>query len=257
MRQTIRALAWITTILWVITLALPVTVVLSLSQLMSPNAIGFQEPSASLSGSALSLSAPFYVNNTGFYDLTDLNATVIFISRGSMVAETSTLLPIVAAGSAVNSSYATSLDLADVAARNPELLFEDGQISLNVHASFRVAYVIRLGVSTNFTAQWQSPFYNLTAYDLRYDAALQQLSATVNFQNHAFFAVNGSVRLELYNNRSELIGSMMRDVDVQSNMSFHESFALNVVPSMVTGNGFVRVYFAGVQIKQQEWNLIG
>ncbi|MEM3536573.1 MAG: hypothetical protein QXF44_02230, partial [Candidatus Bathyarchaeia archaeon] len=128
LRQTIRALGWAIKIIWIVTLLLPVTVALSLWDLFSSGAFGVREPAMSLSDTELSISAPFYINNTGFYDLSDVNITIKIMNNNNRIAEFSKLFPKVPAKSMLNATYDVSLDLEELFSDNRELLTHDADL---------------------------------------------------------------------------------------------------------------------------------
>ena len=255
MRQAIRALGWAIIILWISTFLLPITVGFSLWKLLEPNAVAFREPIVSFSNGIFSLSAPFFINNTGFYDLTDLNVTILVGTNNETIATFSPPLPNVLAGTTLNSSYNISFSLEEITSKNIELLTEDTDLNLGISASFRVAHVITFGASTNMTTQWKAPLYNLTISEVSYNVSSQKLSMSVGFENHAYFAVNGTILLEICNNRGELVGFTGRYLDVPPNQPFNSSLELVTDPFKVTENGLVRIYFQNIQIREKEWSL--
>ncbi|MCK4433898.1 hypothetical protein KAU92_00290 [Candidatus Bathyarchaeota archaeon] len=257
MRQTIKALGWAIIILWVITLLLPITIGLSLLKFLEqPNAIGFREPVVSFSNGEFSLFAPFYINNTGYYDLSNINITILFRSDNETVSTFSTVLPNVPAGTMVNSSYNISFGLEEIVSMSTDLLTEDTSLNLGVSIFFQVAHVIGVGVSTNITIPWKAPLHDLTISEVSYDPSSQKFSLPVSFKNNAYFTVKGTVLVEVYNNRGELVLSIDKDLDVHSNSFFQGLFEITIDPLIVhelIENGMVRVYFENTQIFEEEW----
>lgn len=257
MRHTIRALSWAIIILWVITLLLPITVALSLLKLLEPNAIGFGEQTVSFSNGAFSLSTPFYINNTGDYDLSDMNITILVGSGNKTLSTFTTPLLNVPAGTVLNSSYDVSFTLEEIAAKSTELLTEDTDLNLSMSASFRIAYVIALGLSTTMTMPWGAPLHNLTVSEVSYDVSSQELSVSVSFENHAAFTPTGAISLEIYDNKSQLIGSTEEYLEIPSGEPFSMSFNLTIDPTKITEKGFVRIYFETIQVLEKEWGSNG
>ena len=110
----------------------PLTVGLSLMELVNSKAIGFQEPTASFSEGQFHFSAPFYINNTGFYDFSDINLTVLAEAKNKPIARFSQTFPKVSAHSVLDASYEISFSLEEILSRNSELLFNDLDVNLNV-----------------------------------------------------------------------------------------------------------------------------
>jgi hypothetical protein len=251
--QTIKALNWVIGILWVFALVLPITVAVSLSKLAEPGAIGVRQSEVSYSNNIFSLFSPFYINNTGFYDLTDINFTVSINDAVGKLSTTSALIPMIKAGNIANSSFNINIYVTNLSPRILALLTNDTDLNLDVSASFRVAYAITLGVSTNLTQPWRAPFYNFTVSTVTYNASKAQLSISVSFENHAGYPLNGSFTLQAYNNRSKRIGYFQDDVNVQPSSPFSGSYEFGIDASELTSNNYVGLYFEDTEILEQEW----
>lgn len=253
MRQTIRALTWAIAILWIITLILPMTIGLSLLQLAESKSIGFRDPVFTYSNGIFYLSAPFYINNTGFYDLSDINITINVGDKSKTVARFSQIFPTINAGSMLNESYDVAIGLAELLSNDEELLTNDTTLNLNMHLFFRVAYLIGFGGQANATASWGAPFYNLTVLSSPYNYTFQKISFTLSFVNHAYFPVDGMMALEIRNSRNELLGTFSPErLYVVSYEAFSRLYELSVDPAEITSSGTVRVYFDDVQILNRE-----
>jgi hypothetical protein len=226
------------------------TIAFSLLQLVESKSIGFREPLFSYTNGNLSLSAPFYINNTGFYDLSDINITVLVKGDNKTVAAVSELFPPIPAGSMINESYDISLSLGELFSKNSELLTHDTTLDLNMHLFFRIAYLIGIGGSTNITTVWGAPFYNLTLAASPYNYSSHKLTLFMSFENHAYFDLNGAMRLELYSSTSALIGSPTQNLDIPSDTLFDNSYELTIDTFKITHNGTMRVYFDNMLIQE-------
>jgi len=251
-RQTIKALTWITTILWIIALALPVTVGFSLMELAKSNFMAFREPTMMLSHGNFSLSAPFYLNNTGFYDLSDISVKVTLESENKTISTFSKTVENIPAGSILNSTYDFSISLEELISKNKQFLTEDTEINLDISGFFRIAYLIGFGSATNITMMWGAPFHNLTLSEIHYNSAAQKFSFQINFKNHASFTVNGPMKIEIYNNKGIRIGSIIEYLNVPSDTPFHILYELTMSPSNITDNGVILVYFENIKILERE-----
>ncbi len=158
MRHTIRALGWIIAILWIIILILPVSVAFSLLKLFETENIGIQEPKGFISNGNISISIPFYIINSGFYDLTDVKISLQIKVGAGKIFTSSAELPTVPAGEMVDSSCNLSLSLQEMLSKNKELLTNDTDLDGNASLSFRVASVMAFRVSTGFAIYWGSAF---------------------------------------------------------------------------------------------------
>jgi hypothetical protein len=127
---------------------------------------------------------------------------------------------------------------------------------VNASLRFRVASAIAFQVSTGSTIPWGAPFHKLTIYNIAYDDSNRIFSASLSFDNHAFFQVNGSLLIKLYNSAGELIGSATQNVNVPSQESFEGSIDITVNdPSKITHEGVLRLYFANIQVLEEMWSL--
>ena len=256
MRQTIRALGWIITILWIIILILPVTVAFSLIKIVEEKGVGIQEPTGSISNGTLFLSIPFYIDNTGFYDLTDVEVELKISMKNETLSTSSTKLPDVHAGDIMDYSCNFSLSLEDLLSKNRDLLTKDTELNVNASLRFRVASAIAFQVSTRSTIPWSAPFHKLTVYSITYNDVRRIFSASISFENHAFFQVKGSLLAKLYNSAGELIGSTTHNVNVPSQEYFEDSLEITINDySKVTREGVLRLYFEDMQLLEEAWEL--
>jgi hypothetical protein len=247
LRQTIRALGLIIAILWIITLLFPVTVAFSLMKLLEAKNMGIQETTISFSNGNFTLSMPFYINNTGFYDLSDIGVHIQMGRENKTISAASTQLPNIPAGKKADSSLNFSLSLEELVSKYSELLTNDTELDMNASLHLRVAYAIAFEASMEFTTHWGAPFHNLTIYDITYNTTTHVFSFSVSFDNHAFYPVNGSLTVNLYNSTSPLI-----DLDVPPEKSFQKSFEIAIDPTTITPNGVIRLYFVNVPILEME-----
>lgn len=255
MHQTIRALRWIIAILWITALLLPVTVAFSLIKIVEAKGIGVQEPRGSLSDGNFSLSIPFYINNTGFYDLTEVEVNLNIYRENDRISTLSAKLPTVPAGEMVNSSCNASLSLEELLSKHRALLTDDAELNVNASIHFRIASAMTFTIPTGFTMPWGAPFHKIAIYNMTYDEVSHIFSASVSFKNHAFFHVNGSLLIKLYNSAGELIGSAVQNVNVPSKRTFQDSLKLRIDdPSKLTREGVLRLYLLDTQIWEETWS---
>jgi hypothetical protein len=255
LRQTIRALGWTIAILWIITLLFPVTVALSLMKLSEAKNMGIQEPTTFFSNENFTLSMPFYINNTGFYDLSDIDINIQMGKENKTISAASTHLLNVPAGKKADCSLNFSFSLEELVLKDSELLTNDTELDMNASLHLRVAYAMAFEASMGFTTHWGAPLHNLTIYDVAYNSAAHIFSFSVNFENHASYLINGTLTANLYNSTSALIGSDTQDVNVPSGESFQKSFTIIVDLTKMTPNIVIRLYFVNVQILEMEWTV--
>ncbi|MEM2779881.1 MAG: hypothetical protein QW791_03295 [Candidatus Bathyarchaeia archaeon] len=163
MRHTVRALRLVIIVLWIVVLLMPITVALSLWEIFEArNNIAIGEPSFSLSDGDFFISVPFFMNNTGFYDISELFANIHIYDENGEIAEFSTEPLNIPAGRMVESSLNVSGSLTDIISRDRMLLTSSIDLNVNVALHFQVAYILAFNIARNFTYKWGAPFSNLT-----------------------------------------------------------------------------------------------
>ena len=256
LRLTARAIGWTIILLWIVTLTLPVSVVFSLMRLAEGNNLGFQEPTFTFSNGNISISMAIYVNNTGFYDVSEANVMIQLSKAGKTIATMSESLPNIPAGQKVNASLRFNASLNEVFQKDRTLLMDDADLDGCAVLHFKVAYAIAFNIANNFSTNWGAPFHNLTCKPLGYNDSAHTFSFFVSFSNHAFFPISGPLIVELYNSENAKIGETLLDLDVPSGEVFEKTVDVVVVdPSPITDKVFIRLFFAELNILEREWNL--
>lgn len=234
---------------------LPATIAISLMKIVEEGNIGAQEPATSFADGKLSLTIPFYVNNTGFYDITDIDVYMELCRKNKTISTASAQLPDVPAGRKTDFSVNFSVSLEQLFLEDSELLTVDTELDVNASVHLRVAYAIAFKASMIVGAPWGAPFHNLTVYDVNYDGSKQVFSFFISFGNHAQYPINGALRTELYNSTNMLIGSAAQLVDIPSQAYSQTYFATDISSTEITPNVIIRIYFENVKISETEWAL--
>ncbi|MEM0095748.1 MAG: hypothetical protein QW660_03850 [Candidatus Bathyarchaeia archaeon] len=254
MRLTIKALGWTIILLWIFTLALPVSVAFSLMKLAEGRNLGIQEPTFMLSNGNISISMPIYVNNTGFYDISEAGVKIRIGKADKTIVTLYRDLPNIPAGQMVNTSCILTASLMEIFQKDCTLLTEDANLNVNAALHFRVAYAIAFNVAQNFSTRWGAPFHNLT-YILAYNGATHTFSFSISFNNHAFFPLSGPFEIRLYNSSNYEIGKTSLYLDVPSGEFFQETVDVAVDPLGVTNRVLIRMFFADLHVLETEWIL--
>jgi len=206
MRQAIRAVGWATNIFWIILLSFTVTAVYSAFQL-SPE---FGKHYINTLDGALTVSFPFYLNNGGFYDISNMNITTLIKDNyGSPISDSSTFVPLIPKGSNISVTHNVSMSLSQMTVKYlSHMLFNDTILDIDVSWKINYAKVVPFEVSTNLTMPWGAPLSNLTIGDI-YPSPYNSTRAIVpiSFQNHSPCSLDGTTRLELVDNANHLLGS--------------------------------------------------
>ncbi len=234
MKQAIRALSWAIYIFWIILLFFAVTAAYSVSQFVP----GFGEPYTNVSSDILTVSLPFYIDNGGLYDISDLQlATYIRTNQGSPISNSSTLVPRIPRGSNVSATHAMSIDLGQMPAEVlAQLLFNDDALDVEFVLRLNYAGAVPFGISGNFSMPWGAPLSNLTmgGVSLRpYNATYFAAAVPVSFENHSLLSLDGTMRLELADSHGHTISDGTSFLDVLPESDYSSVLEL-VVPASST-----------------------
>lgn len=249
MRHTIKALGLIIAVLCVAALILPVTILFSTMKLLEGNNLGIQQPTINFSDGNFSIFIPYYINNTGFYDLSEINITIQLEMTSEKILKASSFLPNAPAGRKTDSSINFHFDIEELVSKCSELLTHDAELNSNVSIRLRVAYAITFETIARFMLPWGAPFYNLSVYYISYNGTHATFS--ISFDNHAQYSIRGLLKTEIYNSNNTLIGYDLLYVDASSGGHFEELLKVEVDPASMTPSGVIKLYFEDVKIL--EW----
>lgn len=219
MRQAIRALGWATNILWVMIIVFLVTSLYSARNVF-PN-ISFGQPQFLSSNGVVIMSFPFFINNTGYYDISELNITThVMDYKGAAISTSTTLVPSIPRGSSVEETHNVSINVNNITQRGLSyLLFNDSFFNVSMFIALKFAYLVPIQVSTKGTMPWGAPLYNFSigeiSYNL-YNLTHCKVVIPLSFENHSFLSLNGTIRFEVYNGENERLGSGTASVNVPS-----------------------------------------
>ena len=244
MRYAVRALGWATKIVWILMVFFAATSVYSALNVK----IGFGQPQVFLSSGFIIISVPLFVNNTGLYDLSELNMTVAVTDYNESFASTSTtFVPLIPRGSSIETAHNVSMSLDDTTSKLLDYLFNDTVFNLDLSLKLNFAGAIPFQVSTNMTMPWGAPLYNFSIGQVSYNylnLTHQEVIIPISFENHSsYFSVDGFMRVEIYNDNGELLGSSVSDLNVPSHSGYDGQVETIVDVSKVTGSGEVHFYF--------------
>lgn len=244
MRYAVRALGWATKILLILTIVFSVTCVYSALNVR----MGFGQPQAFVSSEFFLISVPLFVNNTGLYDLSEINMTVAVMDyQQSMLSTSTTFVPLIPRGSDLETMHNISMSLEDGASKLLDYLFNDSVFILDISFKLNFAHSIPFEVSTNMSLSWGAPLYNFSIEQVSYNflnLTHQEAMIPFSFENHSpYFSVDGAMRVEIYNDNDELLGFSMSDLNAQSHSSYIGQAETIVDVSRVTGSGEIHFYF--------------
>jgi hypothetical protein len=256
MKQAIRALAIATLILWILLIAFAITAVYSIMNL----GIDFGETQFFSSDDNVVLSLPFSINNPGYYDISELNVTThVTDYNGTLLALSETFVPLIASGSNVETAHNISIDLNDLFMGYTEFLFNDSSFDLETFISLNFAHAIPVQISMNMTIPWGAPFSNLSIGEisvLPYNSTHSEVVIPLSFENHSFFDIVGTMRLEVYNDVDELVTSGQTSLDVPSNDRYVGQVEMYLSigdRSKLTESGNLHLVFESPMFTVEQW----
>lgn len=206
MRQSIRALGWATKILWIATMVFMVTSLYSPLKLILERQIEIGSPQTSFSNGTIAVSLPFFINNTGFYDISDLNVTTSVADyNGTLVSTSTTFVQNIPRGGSVNETHRMTTNLDEIISKNlTYLLFNDTTFNLNASVGLKIAHVIPLQVSIAMNMSWEAPLYNFSIKEKShspYNTTHSKVVVLLSFNNTSPYDWDDwTIIFELYNN---------------------------------------------------------
>lgn len=244
MKIALKALSIATTIFWIIILAFAIT--LAYSAMNIRMSIG--EPQTDVIDDTLTISIPLHINNTGFYDITALNVTTRVASRnGSSLVWASTIVESIPYGTRATVLHNITLNVNDMIAESRNLLFNDTTLNFAQTFKLTLAHAVPIQLSTNQTLKWGAPLYNFTATKPIFPPSTtptQKAILTVSFENHSpYFNINGTMRLQIFNEQNQLVGNATKPLNVASHSRFQDQIELTVDVTKITEKGELWIYF--------------
>jgi hypothetical protein len=248
MRISIRALGVVTWVLWVF------LAIFAASALYSANDVDFSvgEMTAVLSEDGeVSVFIPMRMVNNGYYTLESFNvSTRVLDEQGSVIARAVTFVPLIERNEAVSMTQEVRLNLTEVLQICKALLFNDTELQVNKVISMTAAGVISVRASGTDIFGWGAPLSNFMVGEPEYvmfsnlsSAAQVRVSVPLSFENHAFFDVNGSMRVRVYNSAGLLIGEGETVVAARQGEGYRGKIQFDAFADKVTRNGYFEVFF--------------
>ena len=241
MKHSIKALGWAINVLWVLMILFAATTIYSgVNFLQGPE---LRCVKSYVEGEAIIRQFSISVNNTGFYNIHDLNITTYAEDpAGEVISKPSTsLVPFIIKGSTSNVTHNLILNFSDIVSRRlHHLIFNDTVLNQFWSVSAKIAGVMPISIRMNNTIDWNAPLSHFSVSEPSFETDVAMV--TLTFENHSPHTVTTSMRVELYNGEDALLGSTLLSVYAPPGY-YHREVTLFVDPSKVTDSGFVRVYF--------------
>ena len=240
MRQAIRALGWATTALWVFVLIFMGTIFYSLANL----GVGVGQSRAFLSSEGLTISLSLLINNTGYYDISELNLTTCVTDcNGTLVSASTTYVPSISRGTNVEQAHNISISLNEFVTKNlTYLFFNDSVLNVDTFIILKFAQTIYFQTSTNTTMPWGAPLYNFSVKEISCNLTNRTLTVPIGFENHSPFDINGTIRLDVYDDKNEQISYEEITVSATPHSRHEEQIEIPVNLSRRTKSGQVHLF---------------
>lgn len=255
MKVAIRALGIATIAIWIFLIVFSVTALYSVMNL----GIGFGEAQFFPSGEDVVLSLPFFLNNSGYYDISELNITTrIMDSNGTLLTLSKTFIPLVSKGSNIETAHNISIDLSDVM-KNMKLLFNDSVFEFDTFITLNFAHTFPVQMSMNTTVHWGAPLYNLSVGEisgLPFNITHVIVVVPISFKNRSFFDITGTMQLEIFNDVDELVTSGETSLDVPSQHAYNgqvDMYLSLADASKLTESGRVHLIFETPMLTVEQW----
>ena len=222
MKPAIRMLGLATIILWILIIVFSVTAVYSVMNLD----VGFGEVQILPSSKGITFSLPFFINNNGYYDISELSVTTrVTDPNGTTLALSETSVASILRSSSVETTHKISVALDVLMSMDHiGLLLNDSSFGLDIFAALNFAHAIPVQISTNATIPWGAPFSHFSVGEISvspdYNGTHGEALIPISFENHAVLDITGTMKLEIYNDVDELVTSGKTVLDVPSQQTY-------------------------------------
>ncbi|NWF97275.1 MAG: hypothetical protein HXY34_14145, partial [Candidatus Thorarchaeota archaeon] len=185
--------------------------------------------------------------NNGYYGVGSFNITTeISDTDGFVIARGLTFIPTIKKGENMTASNNVTFDFNDLLQHDHNFLFNDTELYVTVYAGIRIAELIPISATTNFSLPWGAPFRNFTLGEPKsadFNLTHLRVTASTSFENHAFSDIAGSMQVQMYNSASVLVGSSQTLIDASQGSRYSGHIEFYVLKSEMTRTGRFEVHF--------------
>jgi hypothetical protein len=247
MKVAIRTVSIASAVLWVFLIAFAVSAVFSVKDFQ----LTFGELQSSISPeNEVVFMLPVDIVNKGLYGISDFNvSTEIVDEQGFTLARGVTLVPLIGTGQTVNTTHQIKLKLNEILNGSTRFLFDDVDLRFAQTFSMKAAELIPVQASSNMSLSWGAPLYNFTlgrpqssTEVVGQNEGYAGVAVPVSFENHAFFRLNGTLQVRVYNNVNVLIGTGKTSFDVPQGSAYHKGLMVDMTMQNVTSDGHYEVF---------------
>jgi hypothetical protein len=244
-------LGWTTNLVGLLVLVLMVPIGYSMfSMFLSGQAIGLGEPEFELGEEGLSLSLPFYINNTGRFPISDVAFTTdISDYRGTQISGNQVVIPLVPEGSVSWAALDLVLGIDSILSDElSHLLFQDSELSVDISARFTYAQLVTFEIQlSNQTFPWGAPLHNLSfgkpTSPMDFNETHYRVYLPISFESHLPLSL-GAVRIEFLNDMRQSVSKILLGEGLPTGgYTELEVFIERSDLPTLTESGFIHVYF--------------
>ncbi len=242
MNVALRALSWAIRFFWIITLAFAVTCVYSATLIR----VNIGEPTMTSNGEEFQVMLPVFFDNKGYYSIADLNVTTLIAdAETNQISKAMTYIAQIPPQKNATVFHNVSLSIGQIIA-HADYLFNDSNLTVHGMVHLNYASVVPLGVETNKTIPWGAPLSNFTigipTYS-PYNSTHFTADVPISFQNNSpYFSVTGTLRVEIFNDEHQPLGSGVVPVDVLSSDIYNGGTETLINAASLTERGQIHVY---------------
>jgi len=246
MNVAIRTVSIVSALLWVFLIAFAASAVFSAKDLQVE--FGTLQTSVGAENEVV-LILPVAIVNRGFCTISEFNiSTEIVDEQDLTLTRGFTLVPRVGTGQSVNITHQVEFEIDENLNTRTHLLFDDAELRLAETFSMKLADTIPVQASLNISFPWGAPLYNFTVGAIRISrepaansGGYVEGDVQVSFENHAFFNINGTLYLRVYNDADVLVGTGQTNLDVPKNTGYHEDIKVDAWILHVSASGHYEV----------------
>ncbi len=242
-----------TTFFWIFLIVFSLTAAYSAKDLQ----VSFGQPTPIAKGDKLVLIMPVKVVNKGLYEIGELSVASQIVDNGEVeIADGATTLSAVRRSEEINAFHNLTFALSDFAKSNSELLFSDKTLAVNETVGLRLANIIPVQVSKNFTIPWRAPLYDFALEKPEfwsYNSTHSRITIVASFENHAPFIVEGSFELVLRDAEGKICGSGITVISVFEESDFCDQLDLYVPQTRAASKGQLEVCFSSELFGYGPW----
>ena len=234
-----------TTFFWIFLIAFFVSAVYSVKDVH----FDFGGPQVSLTAdNEMVFSLPVSITNRGFYNIGSFNiSTEISDKEGFTITRGSTFIPVINKNDVATVTHNMTIDFNGLLQRDQNYLLNDTELKIYEAVSMRIADVIPVQASTNFSMPWGAPLYNFSLAEpayAPYNLTHFRVTVPISFENHAFFDLVGDMQIRMYNSTGARVGWARTSLEGYANSPYKGFIEFYVSMTGTTPTGRFEVYFS-------------